>query len=51
MKKKMSITVDEEKIEEIDALLKKGFFRNKSHVLEYSLNKFLEEEKNGTKNI
>lgn len=47
MKQKISITIDEKKIKEIEALLKEGLFRNKSHILEYSLNKFLMENKNG----
>ncbi|MFA5174469.1 MAG: hypothetical protein WC438_04785 [Candidatus Pacearchaeota archaeon] len=44
MKQKLSITIDEEKIKIIETLLKEGLFRNKSHVLEYSLNKFLKEK-------
>ena len=47
MKQKLSITIDEEKIEQIEKLLEEGLFRSKSHVLEYSLNKFLKEDKNG----
>jgi len=43
MKKKLSITIDEEKVAEIEALLDEGSFRNKSHVLEYALNKLLKE--------
>ena len=46
MKQKISITIDEEKIKEIETLLEEGLFRNKSHVLEYSLNKFLKENEN-----
>jgi Arc/MetJ-type ribon-helix-helix transcriptional regulator len=42
MKQKLSITLDEEKVRIIDDILKKGLFRNKSHVLEYALIKFLE---------
>lgn len=44
MKQKLSITIDEKKIKLIEDLLKKEKFRSKSHVIEYSLNKFLEEE-------
>ncbi|MDP3966075.1 MAG: ribbon-helix-helix domain-containing protein [archaeon] len=44
MKTRVSITIDEEKIEKIDEVLKKGLFRNKSHVMEYALIKFLEGE-------
>ncbi len=45
MKKRLSITIDENKIDLIEEILKKGLFRNKSHILEYALVKFLEEEK------
>jgi len=44
MKQKLSITIDEEKIEKVNEILKKGLFRNKSHILEYALIKFLENE-------
>jgi len=44
MKQKLSITIDEEKIKLIEQLLAEGRFRNKSHILEYSLNKLLKEE-------
>ena len=50
MKQKLSISIDENKIKEIDGLVENGKFRNKSHVLEYSLNKLLEDIQNG-KNI
>lgn len=46
MKQKLSITIDEEKVKEVELILKKGFFRNKSHILEYALIKFLGEQKN-----
>ena len=45
MKTKMSITIDEEKLAAINEILQKGLFRNKSHILEYALIKFLEGEK------
>ena len=45
MKQKLSITIDEEKIAVINEILQKGLFRNKSHVLEYALIKFLDGEK------
>lgn len=41
MKQKLSITIDEEKVDSINEILSKGFFRNKSHVLEFALIKFL----------
>jgi len=47
MKQKLSITIDEEKILLIDEILKKGHFRNKSHIMEFALNKFLEQEHGG----
>ena len=43
MKQKLSVTIDEKTIEVIENMLKDGLFRNKSHVIEYSLNKFLKE--------
>ena len=42
----MSITIDEEKLAVINEILQKGLFRNKSHILEYALIKFLEGEQN-----
>ena len=44
MKQKISISIDEEKIKLLESLLKDGKFRNKSHIIEYSLNKFLQDE-------
>jgi len=46
MKKKLSISIEEETIKVLDDLIKDGRFRNKSHVVEYSVNKFLEGEEN-----
>lgn len=46
MKQKLSISIDEEKVKLIDRILEEGMFRSKSHILEYSLNKFLKEVKN-----
>jgi Arc/MetJ-type ribon-helix-helix transcriptional regulator len=44
MKQKLSITIDEEKVQRIEEILAKGFFRNKSHILEFALATFLEKE-------
>lgn len=44
MKQKISITIDEEKITKIDNIVKQGKFRNRSHILEYSIDKFMEKE-------
>jgi Arc/MetJ-type ribon-helix-helix transcriptional regulator len=49
MKQKLSVTIDEEKVILINEILSKGFFRNKSHVLEFALNKFLESQNGGLK--
>jgi Arc/MetJ-type ribon-helix-helix transcriptional regulator len=40
-KQKISITIDEGQIKTIEDLLKSGLFRNRSHLIEYSLKKFL----------
>lgn len=45
MKKKLSITINEEKIKEIEKFILDGRFRNKSHAIEYSLDRFLRGEK------
>ncbi|MBS3089998.1 hypothetical protein J4461_03955 [Candidatus Pacearchaeota archaeon] len=37
MKQKMSITVEEEKIQKVEEYVRKGAFRNKSHALEQGL--------------
>lgn len=46
MKSKISITVDEELLKQLEGILEDGLFRNKSHVIEYSVKKFI-EAKNG----
>jgi len=45
MKQKISISIEEEKIKLIENLLKHGLFRNKSHIIEYSIDRFLESHK------
>lgn len=44
MKQKLSITVDKSTIELIEKTIKEGLFRNKSHIIEFSLNKVLKEK-------
>ena len=44
MKQKLSITIEEETVEKLNEVVKEGRFRNKSHVVEYSLNKLLDDE-------
>ena len=46
MKQKLSITIDEKTIKLIEETIREGEFRNKSHAVEYSLNKILGENKN-----
>jgi len=43
MKKKISITVEEELISRIEKELKQGLFRNKSHIVEYALMRLLKK--------
>lgn len=43
MKQKISITLDKELINIIETLLSNPEFRNRSHVIEYSLKKFMDE--------
>lgn len=45
MKHKLSITMDEETVLKVMGKLRNGQFRNKSHVVEYAVKKFLEENK------
>ena len=46
MKQKLSITIEEETIKLLDSVIKSGVFRNKSHAIEFSLNKTLKENEN-----
>ena len=41
MKEKITVTVENEVIKQIEDKLKDGLFRNKSHVVEYALKRFL----------
>ena len=43
MKHKLSITVDEDVILKMREKIREGTFRNKSHLVEYSVKKLLEE--------
>jgi Arc/MetJ-type ribon-helix-helix transcriptional regulator len=43
MKEKLSITIDKRLIEEIDNEIKSGRFRNKSHIIEFSISEFLKQ--------
>jgi len=44
MKQKLSITIEEETIKLLEEIIKEGRFRNKSHFVEYSINKVLKEK-------
>ncbi len=46
MKFKTSVSFDEETIEGIRSLIRSGSFRNKSHVIEYSIQKLIGEHNN-----
>lgn len=45
MKGRMSATLDEKTIKLVELILKKGKYRNKSHIIEAAIAKFAEEEK------
>ncbi len=46
MKKKVSVSISEETIGRIEEFMFDGQFRNKSHVIEFALNKFMREKEN-----
>ena len=46
MKQKLSITIEKETIRLLDEVIEEGVFRNKSHAIEFSLNKILKEKEN-----
>ncbi len=43
-KERISATVDEETIKILDKILKKGKYRNKSHLIEAAIEEFAREE-------
>jgi len=45
MKQKLSITMNNEAVHDIEQSIGTGKFRNKSHFIEYAVKKLLEEEK------
>jgi len=47
MRKKISVSIKEETINKLDEYIEDGAFRSKSHVVEFALNKFIEDKKNG----
>ena len=44
MKRKLSVTIEENKISQIENHVNKGTFRNKSHLIEFAIDKFLEDK-------
>ncbi|HLC46188.1 MAG TPA: ribbon-helix-helix domain-containing protein [Candidatus Nanoarchaeia archaeon] len=44
MKKKLSVTVEENSISQIDRFVTSGRFRNRSHMVEFALSQMLKEE-------
>ncbi|MEK6936263.1 MAG: hypothetical protein AABW67_05725 [Nanoarchaeota archaeon] len=45
MKNRISATVDEKTIKFLEIILKKGKYRNKSHIIETAIEKLAEEKK------
>lgn len=46
MKEKISISIEKETVEKLENCVRSGSFRNKSHVVEFALNKLVSEVKN-----
>jgi Arc/MetJ-type ribon-helix-helix transcriptional regulator len=46
MKQKLSISMDEETVSQLEGVIESGRFRNKSHVIEYAVNSVLKEKSN-----
>ena len=44
MKVKMSVSMEDSTIQDIKNKVDEGLFRNKSHVIEFAVKKFLKEE-------
>lgn len=41
MKRKLSVTIEKNTVELMEGMVKEGRFRNKSHILEYAVDKLL----------
>ncbi|MBI3623036.1 hypothetical protein HY212_03070 [Candidatus Pacearchaeota archaeon] len=41
MKQKISVTIDKKTLKKLEEIVKGGLFRNKSHAVEFSLNKLI----------
>ncbi len=44
MKTKLSISMDKELVRKAELIISEGKFRNKSHIVEYALKRFMEKE-------
>jgi Arc/MetJ-type ribon-helix-helix transcriptional regulator len=44
MKAKLSISIDEELVKELQEQITLGRFRNKSHMVEYAVNSFVKQD-------
>ena len=49
MKEKLSVTIDERLIAQLDAMMQdeESVFRNKSHLVEVAIKKYVQEKKHG----
>ena len=47
MKKKVSISIDEDTLKNVENEVVEGLFRNKSHFIEYAVKSYLKGDKNG----
>ena len=47
MKERISATVDEKTTKSLNDILKKGRYRNKSHIIEEAIKQFIEKGENG----
>lgn len=45
MKQKLSVSIEEDIVKEIEDKIKERVFRNKSHIIEYALYQFLRSKK------
>lgn len=50
MKQKITVTIDEETAKSVELMLKNSLFRNRSHIIEHSLIRFLDENQNSNIN-
>jgi|TARA_B100002003_G_C13748825_1_gene373022 Arc/MetJ-type ribon-helix-helix transcriptional regulator len=46
MKRKLSISVEAKTIDRLETFVDRGIFRNKSHFVEFAIDKFLEIKEN-----